>query len=90
MAAIAKIIYPQAGKRTRLDDGPGFQGRNGIGIQTGVEVYRDVQRGVVRLTPISSKGELANCYLEIPEAQFGQLHQERTDTPHGDPAIRLT
>lgn len=55
--------------RTRLDDGAGFLGRNGIGIQTGIEVHASTSRAMVTLTPISSRG-IASGYQEIPAAEI--------------------
>lgn len=41
------------------------EGRNGYMKQAGVEVFPSPV-GVVRLTPINSKGDVGRCCIEIP------------------------
>lgn len=63
------LIYKNQQNRNRQDGGTFFQGRNGLGIQTGVEIMASGPSSNLKdrvvLTPISTRGA-ANCYIEIP------------------------
>lgn len=60
-----------SGKRSLHDGGPVYQGRNGLGIQTGIQVRGDGW-GYLQLTPLSSKGP-ANGYLTVPPEEVDAL-----------------
>lgn len=57
--------------RSKQDDGPVFQGRNGLGLQTGLLVGTG-GLGHLRLTPVSTKGA-ANGYLSVPVEEIDTL-----------------
>jgi hypothetical protein len=41
------------------------QGRNGYMKQSGVEVFKS-PFGVLRISPVNSKGTVGNCCIEVP------------------------
>ena len=47
------------------------QGRNGLAISTGIGVYP--LKDTVLISPITSRGETQNCYIEIPREDIPQL-----------------
>lgn len=63
-----KITFPDKGilKDTAVPEyQTSAQGRNGYVKQAGLEVFHSPV-GVIRLSPITSKGTIANCCVEIP------------------------
>ncbi|GIK44833.1 MAG: hypothetical protein BroJett012_07360 [Betaproteobacteria bacterium] len=70
---IETIKYQNQKGRNSQDTGSFFKGRNGYGIQTGIEVY--ATSDIMRLTPISTKGA-ANCHIEIPLSEVERVAQE--------------
>lgn len=59
--------YPKNGPfaLVRYERPVGFTGRNGHGIAVALEVWR--HEGVVELSPITSKGRVANCAIQVPD-----------------------
>lgn len=70
---IETIKYQNQEGRNSQDAGAFFKGRNGYGIQTGVEVYATTD--IMRLTPISTKGA-ASCHIEIPLNEVERVARE--------------
>jgi hypothetical protein len=53
------------------------EGRNGLIKQSGVDILVTIYRGTtVTLTPITSKGSLARCTIEIPAEDWEQFASE--------------
>lgn len=70
--------YISNSKRVRGDHEPQFLGRNGGGIQTGVEAFVYITHTgykKVTITPISTRG-LAQCYIEIPVSELREFANE--------------
>jgi len=70
-----EIAYISNTKRGRGDEEPQFLGRNGGGIQTGVEAFVYVQASgykKITITPVSTRGP-AQCYMEIPLSQVQEF-----------------
>lgn len=66
------IAFEPKERRAWQDDGPFFQGRNGLGFCAGVEVLPLRAEGMVRLTPFSTKG-IANAWFDVPAAEAAHL-----------------
>lgn len=65
---IVEVVFETTTKRFKGDDEPQFLGRNGSGIQTGIEFYgysRSSGYQKIMLTPITPRG-LGKCRIEIP------------------------
>jgi hypothetical protein len=58
------LMYRNQDNRAKGDKGTYFQGRNGMGLQKGVDICLTSPE-IISLTPLSSRGP-ANCYIEIP------------------------
>ncbi len=50
-----------------------FMGRNGFFKSTGLDVLVDRQRKIVTLSPITSKGMIGNCAIEVPLEAWGKM-----------------
>ena len=48
------------------DDTAMFLGRNGYFTCVGVEIFDMTFRKVVEISPITSKGKVGRCYIQIP------------------------
>lgn len=40
-------------------------GRNGVLKTSGINMFR-LDQGIIELTPVTSRGDLARCHIEIP------------------------
>lgn len=62
-----KIAFASLTSQTPAVGIPNAKGRNGEIKMSGVEVYADDYSNLVRLTPITSRGDVTPaCYLEAP------------------------
>lgn len=64
------VEYPDKGiikdNKVIKDYQTSAQGRNGYIKQAGLQVFHSPM-GVIRLSPVTSKGSIANCCIEIPD-----------------------
>jgi hypothetical protein len=51
---------------THQDRGPHFTGRNGYMMQGGIEVHPYGHKDSLMLAPLTSKGKVGRCDMEIP------------------------
>lgn len=55
------------------EKGASFEGRNGMGICTGVEVWHKERENFICIQPITSRGRHARCLIDIPTEALPEL-----------------
>jgi hypothetical protein len=62
-----KVTFAAITAGTPAEHRPESKGRNGSVKTLGVEIYTDTVHNLVRLSPITSRGDVSNaCHLEVP------------------------
>jgi hypothetical protein len=59
-----------------------FTGRNGYFKQSGVEISEDRWNDAITVTPLTSKGVPANCFISIPKEYIEDFTRELLLMPH--------
>ena len=50
-----------------------FQGRNGVGKCSGVQISESYNDNAIRIEPITSKGLIGNCWIEIDKGHITEI-----------------
>lgn len=65
-----KVTFATISAQTPAEYQPESKGRNGSIKTTGVEIYTNDAYRLVRLSPLTSRGEVSNaCHIEVPFEQ---------------------